>query len=208
MLSHDEFRVLYRSQAEFVRRRVARYKKHLQPADLENVEQNVWLNVLTRWPDESPPNVEAYLTDVVKNAVADVYRRAHRKKRDERRNARLVVDETSGPVDVGMIDPVDVAVDFERARTKKRVRAVALQLTPRDAATFDKMMEDFESVPKKDRDRVVAAVRAIMALPRTASVENTDDVDGPSHCGRTMRRLGLDTDDGDVIDDEWADAAE
>ena len=198
---------MYRAHAPLVRCVLLRFEDEIQEADRKDIEQDLWTKLVTSWPTDPPPdNDEAYLTGAVKHAVADFYRRKHRQKRDERKNVSLAVEEAPGPVDSNLVDPCDVPVDFERVRTSKRVRVIAQRLAPREREIFGRMIVDFDGVPAKQRNRVIAAMRDLMEVASTPrGFDDTDDIDGPSHCGRTVRRLGLNEED---IADAWPDAAE
>lgn len=67
-----------------------------------------------------------------------------------------------------------------------------------------------ESVSRYDRERAVAALRKVMQLARPRSIERPGEIiEGPSHCGRTARRLRQEdaANDGENEDEE-EDAAE
>lgn len=103
----------------------------------------------------------------------------------------MVAEETSGPIDMELVDSVDVADEVGWARFHKNLDRIARELSPADEAIFRRMIIDVDDVPAKERNRVIAAVRKIMELPsRPRSVEYPGEiVEGPSHCGRTARRL-------------------
>jgi DNA-directed RNA polymerase specialized sigma24 family protein len=196
MRTKAEIHAVYREHFPFVRRFIAEHYKRLQPADAKDVEQMVWMKIVRGWPAVDPTKPEAWLTSTIKHAVAELYRRKHAQKRDERRNDPLFEERDSGPVDAPMISDDDVPADFERFRTKKRVRLIATQLAPADFAIFQRMMRDWESVPVNDRRRVIAAIRRLLRIDET-NEEAGRIVEGPSHCGRTIRRLLLDEDEED-----------
>jgi RNA polymerase sigma factor (sigma-70 family) len=216
LLTAVEVAALYREHAAFVRRFLRRYRRSVQPADLSDIEQNVWLNLTTRANREDLDKPEAYLTTVTRNAVIDFFRHKQKPVRDERKTHPLDDDRGSGPIALAYVADANPADAFERRRTRDRVRAIRGALDERDAATFDAVMaQDFDDAPKRERTKVVAMTKRVLALPaQPRSVEHPDLVEGPSHCGRTVRRLALvvgisgDERRDESDDDEILDAAE
>jgi hypothetical protein len=183
----------------------------LQEADRKDVEQTVWLNMLTRGKREELDKPEAYLTTVTRNAVTDFFKRKHQPCRDERQT--LSLDDDDGGMELPDERPANPADAFESRRTRLRVRALRGALTEKEAACFDAVMaQDFNDAPKKEQTKVVAIVKRVLALPvRPRSVEHPDPLDGPEHCGETVRRLRLVVDqrrDVAPVEDPYLDAAE
>jgi DNA-directed RNA polymerase specialized sigma24 family protein len=210
LLSPAEVELLHRAHAAFVRRFLRRYRRSLQDADLEDIEQNVWLKVATRAKREGLDAPEAYLTTITKRAAFDCFRRKHRPCRDERKTEPL-----EGSAAVGLADAraANAAEVFDTKRTRCRVRALRSALSATEATTFDSVMaHDFDGAPTKEQTKVVAMVKRVLALPaRPPSVEHPDPLDGPEHCGETVRRLRLVVDARDDIspfEDLYLDAAE
>lgn len=209
-MSRRELEGFHRAHHAYVYRLLERKSWKLQEADRHDVAQNVFRSVLTSWPSPQPLNERAYLTTMVVNAVKAHYRKNNRVTADRRLNVSLVAEEPSGPIDIQLVDSVDVADEFSVARLRQRFEAIARALSPADAVVFRRMMVDTDDVPVKEQRRVIAAVRKLMNLPsRPPSIEYPDLVEGPSHCGRTVRRLEADKRcRGHVHYDEELDAAE
>lgn len=206
-MSGHEFDRFHRAHLSRVRALLSRKSWKLQQADQDNIAQEVWLSVIRSWPETPRDSDRAYLTTMVVNAVKKFYRDANKKKEDQRLNDSLVDEGASGPIDCRLVDRVNVADDVERARLNQRFEAIARALPPADAEIFRRMMLDVDDVPKKDRVRVLAKVRALMKLPaHPRSVEYPDDVEGPSHCGRTVRRLEQER--RVTANDEWDELTE
>lgn len=208
-MSRREFDGFYRAHLRRVRALLRRKSWKLQKADQDNVAQDVWASVITSWPETPPDSERAYLTTMVVNAVRKFYRTANKKSEDQRLNDALEDEGHSGPIDCRLIDRTNVAGDVERARLKERFEFIAATLPPADAVIFRRMMVDVDEVPKKDRDRVLAKVRELMKLPkRPRSIEYPDDIEAPSHCGRTVRRLKEERLEAANHDDEWNETSE
>jgi DNA-directed RNA polymerase specialized sigma24 family protein len=211
MLSQRQVDALYREHADYVRFFLQRYSRRIQLADVKDIEQTVWENVVSGWNADPRESDRAYLTGIIKNAVPEFYRRKHAQKRDERLTQGLVEEGASGPIDLHLIAPdEDAAISLDIVRATKRLRVIARRLPARELAIYERFIAEPESVPAKDTRRLVAALKEIMNISaRPRSVEHPDEVEGPSHCGRTLRRLGLHTDEGDATgEDEMLDAAE
>jgi DNA-directed RNA polymerase specialized sigma24 family protein len=212
-MSRRDFDRFHQAHLPRVRRILELPRWKLQPADQENVAQAVWVKVLTRWPDTPPDSERAYLTTIIVNAIRAHYRRNNRKTDDERNNDALIDEGASGPLDCRLVDPVNVAEEVDIMRLRGRFDEIARLLDRADAEIFRRMMIDVDDVPKKDRDRVVKAVRVLLRLSaKPHSVEYPDLVEGPSHCGRALRRIkdekrGAANDDWDEPTEEL-DAAE
>lgn len=103
----------------------------------------------------------------------------------------MVIEDASGPIDVRLVDRIDVADEVAMRRLHQNLERIARALPPADADIFRRMIVDVDDVSAKDRNRVIAAVRKLINLPsRPRSVEYPGEiVEGPSHCGRTVRRL-------------------
>ncbi len=195
MLATHEADAVYRTHAQFIRRYTkTHYGKRLQAADIEDVIQTVALNVVRGWPSPPPRNPEAWLTTTIQHVVAERHRNSTMQKRDVRRSEPLIEEGDSGPINGGLVADDDVPADFERFRTKKRVRLIAAQLPQKELMIFHRMLRDWDAVPSKDRRRVVAALRDLLRIDET-NEEAGLIVEGPSHCGRTTRRLDLDEDE-------------
>ena len=208
-MSLRAFDVFHRAHLHRVQRLLALPRFKLQEADQKNVAQEVWANVLASWPETPPDSERAYLTTMVVNAARNFYRRFNRKNEDQRRNTPLEDEGPSGAIDCRLVARTNVADEVERIRLCERFEAIACALPAEDSAIFRVMMRDVDDVPKKDRDRVLAKVREMMRLPkRPRSIEYPDDVEGPSHCGRTVRRLEQEQRAAAVNDDDWNETTE
>jgi DNA-directed RNA polymerase specialized sigma24 family protein len=207
-MSRSEFERFHRAQLPRLRRILALDRWRLQPADQASVAQDVWLKVLTRWPEKPPENERAYLTTIIVNAIREHYRKNHLKKNDERANVAIIDEGDSGPIDCQLVDSVNVSEDVDVLRLRERFEEIAALLKPADADVFRRMMVDVDEVPKRDRDRVVKAVRVLLKLSaRPRSVEHPDR-EGPSHCGRALRRIKEEQRADAANDDNWDEPTE
>ena len=212
MLNRSEVAALYRDHAPFVRYFLRKKARRTQLADLEDIEQNVWTKITARWPEKPPPSARGYIVGIIKNAIPDFYREKHADMRDERVTDPLAVVGISGPMERAVIDVADSpSSSFERRRTAQRVREIAAKLPDAEAAIYARFIADDESISKKELMRLQSAMRKLIGLrAQPHSVERPDLVEGPSHCGRAVRRLRLEHEgEGEVQDDdELPDAAE
>lgn len=211
-MSSREFEGFYRAHRHYVRRLLAKHGErwNLQPADQDDVAQIAFRNVLTSWPVPRPAVDRAYLTTMVVNAKNEVHRRKNKVTCDQRKNVPMIVEDASGPIDVELVDRIDVADEVGMRRLHHNLERIACALPPADGEIFRRMIVDVDDVPAKDRSRVIAAVRKLINLPsRPRSVEYPGEiVEGPSHCGRTVRRLEAEERAANGFDDEALDAAE
>jgi hypothetical protein len=102
--------------------------------------------------------------------------------------------------------------EIDARRTVKQLHAIAHRLAAREADIFARLMDDYEGVPVKERNRCVAALKRLLEIPaRPASVERPRQLDAATECARTVRRLRLVVDDDaredDVTVDELDDLA-
>jgi DNA-directed RNA polymerase specialized sigma24 family protein len=192
-MSRCELEGFYRAHVHYVRGLLRKKSKRwrLQEADQEDVAQNVFRSVFTSWPSPQPLNERAYLTTIVVNAAEEHHRRKNKVTCDQRLNVPMVAEEASGPIEVELVERVNLEDEVGVRRLRQNLEKIARALQPKDAEVFRRMMIDVDDVPAKERNRVIAAVRRLMGVPVVPpSVEYPGEiVEGPSHCGRAVRRL-------------------
>lgn len=201
MLARVEVAALHRFHDPLVRGLLATSK--LQRADQENVAQTVWLNVVRLWPEPAPDNAAAYITDMTRNAVAAFYRQQRRKKCDVRRTTRLMTEERSGPIDVGLVRDDDSETRVSRAFLRRHLALIATKCGADLAEIVCRLIAE-KPVSAAERRRAIAALRRAMgvrAQPR-GTQPRTELIEPYSQCGRAARELEAEADDDDEDENE------
>jgi DNA-directed RNA polymerase specialized sigma24 family protein len=209
VLDHRDFNALYRAHSSLVRRCVQH--KQIQDADQEDIAQTVWTQVLKGWPSPPPDDEVAYLTAVAKNAVRRFWETKFAKKRDERRTMALAEEDSVGPIDAKLVEKARVEGDVSLARLREHFHVIANKLPLEIRVLVRKLLTNPDAVPRRERETAIDALCQAMKLPaRPRSVEYPgESVEGPSHCGRTARRLRQeDAANGEDRGNDEEDAAE
>lgn len=209
MLNRRQFEILYRAHSVLVRRCVRH--KQIQEADQQDIAQTVWSQVLKSWPSPPPGNEAAYLKTVARNALHKFWERKFARKRDERRTTALIDEgDSATPTDPRLVESPRVESDVSRALLRGHLDVIVNRLPLEIQVVVRKLRTHYESVPRYDRERAIAALQQAMQLARPRSIERPGEIiEGPSHCGRTARRLRQEDAANDAeMDDEEEDAAE
>jgi hypothetical protein len=201
MLTRAELDSLYRANRHVVRRRLRAWRQ-LQPADREDVEQKMWLKLVTSKTAERRESNVAFLKRCANNAAKSFIEARNAQKNDADKTDSLgdeVVADTS-------FDFRGIEEQIDARRTMKQLHAIAHRLPAREAKIFALLMDDYDAVPAKERNRCVAALKRLLEIPATpASVERPRQLDAATECARTVRRLRLVVDDDAREDDVTVD---